>query len=293
MGEVNARMSRRMLLFDDQLKIAKLRTEKAGVKKTEGDNGVDDLKRKVFLLEKDLAYIENEFYSHEKTFAVIIAGMKDDIRRYSANPSEESKTLESIFKVLDLSYDSAIESQITKAKATLPVHYKMREKDIKVDRKRLKKLSTAVSVVRMGHQTDKEGSNDIKESKTEQKKNPEIVNEASKQVNVAVAKTHFPQMSEYFILEMWSQFKSFDRNGDGILDLPEIMKSFTSLGFDFSAEQVKEAMVEVDEDNNETTDFYEFLVLVDKIDKSTGKCDILKTGLKDKHTDMSKVCAIQ
>lgn len=33
---------------------------------------------------------------------------------------------------------------------------------------------------------------------------------------------------------------------------------------------IQEAMVEVDEDNNETTDFYEFLVLVDKIDKSTG-----------------------
>lgn len=126
--------------------------------------------------------------------------------------------------------------------------------------------------------------------------NPIIIYPTTKKLHPFNPLKYFGHMSQQFILDQYDKFTEYDKNGDGSLDLTEVVKVVQYLGFTFNAHQLQEAMEEVDKDHNHTLDFYEYLLIIDNIYRRNGKATLFQEGLseiKKKNPTVSKSCAIQ
>ena len=64
--------------------------------------------------------------------------------------------------------------------------------------------------------------------------------------------------------ELKEAFSLFDRDGDGTITLPELKVVMKSMGQNPTEEELKEMMLEVDQNSNMEVDFEEFLILMAK-----------------------------
>jgi len=123
---------------------------------------------------------------------------------------------------------------------------------------------------------------------------PQLIYDNGK-VNTTALIKHFPSLSVAFVQEQWTNFRRYDRNGDGTLDLAEMMTAITAtMGHRFTAHEVVDVMAEVDDDQSSTLDFYEFLKVAVIISKKTGKASLFQDDevVKNKK-QLSKTCLIQ
>ncbi|KAI0217231.1 hypothetical protein LSAT2_030893 [Lamellibrachia satsuma] len=123
---------------------------------------------------------------------------------------------------------------------------------------------------------------------------PELVNPITGFVNMIRVMKHFPHMTQSYVKEQWDMFHQYDTNKDGTLDLPEMMLAMTStLGQQFTATQVKEALTEVDADGSSTIDFFEYLSVADMLQNKKGRSEVFRSSLvQQQGRHVSKTCAV-
>ncbi|KAF8984719.1 Calmodulin-like protein 5 [Entomortierella lignicola] len=71
-------------------------------------------------------------------------------------------------------------------------------------------------------------------------------------------------LTEEQITELKESFNTFDRNGDGSINVSELRPLLKLVGRDYSKASVESAMAEFDTNKDQHIDFDEFLALVDK-----------------------------
>ncbi|XP_067670572.1 uncharacterized protein [Haliotis asinina] len=124
--------------------------------------------------------------------------------------------------------------------------------------------------------------------------NPTLLDPTGMFVDWAACKKHFPHMTREFLDEQWERFKEYDNNGDRSLDFSEVVGALKALGMQFTASQAQEAMREVDVNKSETLDFYEYLLVADKIARQSGKSSLFKSSVVKTHNNVvAKTCVLQ
>ncbi|XP_076096534.1 uncharacterized protein LOC143067285 isoform X1 [Mytilus galloprovincialis] len=321
------RATRRMSCIDDQNKILKLKQERTsyGEDCVDGELGstdeVQQLKREIYVKDKDIAHLEDQFYSEQKVVLGIIGGIRTDVNILSEKFYIEEEHIRDpdfvkLTKYIDKIYNSATEGRLAIIKNMLPPHYTYYDKELKV--KKLRRLSKAASVPHMippeinrtplptigaalgtlGSRTSNGQITSIPETPTPTRKldvvceNPVIINPGTGRINSMVYLMHFPHMAQNFVLDHWKKFKEYDTDNDSSLDLLEVTKILQNIGCQYTPDQIEEAIEEVDRDNSHTLDFFEYLLVVDKITKKSGKGKLFQSGLKQ-NQEASKACVIQ
>lgn len=299
-------ITRRMSNIDDQNKMFKLKQERSKSFQAESTPDLESLKRDIYVRDRDISHLEGELYEQQKLFMGVIAGLRTDIsklsqRFYDAETSERDPEFVKLMNNSNKIYTALSEGTLQQTKQLMPPHYTFHDKDVKIKRiRRLSKANTLPKLSLSGLPSDPlpNISNNGNSSGTEQKplstlvENPVIVDPKTNKMNGIVYLRHFAHMSQKFILDHWEKFKNFDCNGDQMLDVEETSSLLQGLGLQFSIHQIEEAMDEVDIDKSHTLDFYEYLLVVDKITKKSGKAALFKQGIS-KSIEGTKVCVIQ
>ncbi|XP_061171036.1 uncharacterized protein LOC133180568 [Saccostrea echinata] len=304
-------ISRRMSNIDDQNKMFKMRQERSKSFQDETVPDVDSLKRDIYVREKDISHLEGELYDQQKLFMGMVAGLKTDISKLSEHFYDEEtcerdpefvKLLKNVTKI----YDALAEGTLQQSKLLMPPHYTFHDKEVKI--KRVRRLSKANALPRLSLsgfsndplpdiRTNGNGSTGEENSSSDPSKlqtleeNPVIVDPKTNKMNGIVYLRHFAHMSQKFILEHWAKFREYDKNGDQSLDVNEVSELLQSLGLKALHTQIEEAMDEVDIDKSHSLDFYEYLLVVDKITKKSGKAALFRNGISK--PEGTKVCVIQ
>ena len=68
----------------------------------------------------------------------------------------------------------------------------------------------------------------------------------------------FDEFCEFYILRLQKVFKEIDEDGSGEIGATELSRAFATLGFQATDREVKAVLAEVDSDQSESVDFYEF-----------------------------------
>ena len=82
------------------------------------------------------------------------------------------------------------------------------------------------------------------------------------------------------IAEFKEAFQIFDKDGDGSITTKELGTVMRSLGQNPSDDEIRQMIIDVDEDNSETIDFKEFLGLMAKKMKENDSEDELIEAFK-------------
>jgi len=108
---------------------------------------------------------------------------------------------------------------------------------------------------------------------------------------------HFPTLSSTYVKDQWNNFKRYDADGNGELDMSEIMTAITGLmPKTVKPSHIEAAMREVDSDGSGTMDFYEYLQVAMLLErkKAAGKSELFHTPEITKYNkQISKTCLIQ
>ncbi|CAG2193418.1 unnamed protein product [Mytilus edulis] len=312
------RATRRISCIDDQNKILRLKQERT----SNGDDSdeVQQLKREIYVKDKDIAHLEDQFYTEQKVVLGIIGGIRTDVNILSEKFYIEEEHIRDpdfvkLTKYIDKIYNSATEGRLAIIKNTLPPHYTNYDRELKV--RKLRRLSKATSVPHMipteirtplptigaalgtlGSKTSNGEITSKPETPTPTRKldvvcnNPVIINPSTGRINSMEYLMHFAHMAQNFVLDHWKKFKEYDTDNDLALDLLEVTKILQNIGCQYTPDQIEDAIVEVDRDNSHTLDFFEYLQVVDKITKKSGKGKLFQSGLKQ-NQEASKACVIQ
>ncbi|XP_071798046.1 uncharacterized protein [Asterias amurensis] len=124
---------------------------------------------------------------------------------------------------------------------------------------------------------------------------PDLIDAETGLVDVVTARVCFPHFSEEQIREHLQQFKKYDTNADYSLDFMEMTQAIQSTVSDYyKPRQIKEAMVEIDVDQSDSVDFYEYLGISTMLMMKVGKSEIFRSSMvKHAGGSISKVCSIQ
>ncbi|XP_059153726.1 uncharacterized protein LOC131939450 [Physella acuta] len=318
---VNSSLTRRLTQVDDSNRMLKLRQEMCKSPLSPGPGNVkssEELKREIYLLEKDVTFLEDQLYNQQRTIATVIYGLKTDLFIISDNLTDVSKghvidkDFVQVCELVSLVYNALLEGDLTEAQKKLPPHYSYLPLDFKI--KRVRRVSRSKTYVRddtldnfrsttlppLRGPTDrtsvKDGRNEdmlgsISESPIEE--NPCLVDPIDKQINTTACMRYFPHMSMEFIKDHWLRFKEFDADGNESLDFTEVVKALTSMGLQFTAQQAEEAMRESDLNKSRTLDFYEYLTVADKLFSKKGRSELFHTGAaKMNRKVIAKTCAV-
>ncbi|XP_033760465.1 uncharacterized protein LOC117342420 [Pecten maximus] len=309
-------MNRRMSKIDEQYKSLKLRQEKTSGSLGSDSDGdeVNSLKREGYIKEKDIAHLEGELYNQQKLFVGVLGGLRTDINKlserfYDAETHTRDPAFVKLSRTMDKLYDATSQAKLDSAKMMLPPHYTYFDTDLKL--RRIRRLSKVPSVPQIVTQVPPKPcfireytppsqlNGSLAKRRNEMlmppvSENPVIVDPNTDKLNGTVYLRHFAHMSQKFLLDHWGRFKEFDNNGDRMLDVQEVTKILTSLGCSFTPGQIEEAMKEVDVDNSNTLDFYEYMLVVEKVVRRSGKANLFTKGLsKQNNVEVSKACVIQ
>ncbi|KAL4220670.1 hypothetical protein ACF0H5_021065 [Mactra antiquata] len=244
-----------------------------------GENGEEKVKLSTinYMQDKDIVYLEKKLYDLQTSTVGVIGGMKTDFKQLAhkfidpelGNVDEQFKVLS---KRMDRIYKAMVDDDVEKAKEILPPHYRYLEDDnFKV--KKIRRLSQPII------SAPKRTPNCLDEKKPllkpipkidEQPINPVIINPQTKQLHPINPLKYFPFMSQQFIKDQFEKFNRYDKNGNGSLDLQEMIDIVKELGFDFNIHQLEEAMEEVDRDGNKSLDFFEYMLIIDNIYRKQG-----------------------
>ncbi|XP_064651601.1 uncharacterized protein LOC135502581 [Lineus longissimus] len=358
--DMKEKFTRRLIESDDQFKRLKMKQE-LQLKPTndQKDKEMDLLNKKVYLLEKDLTSMEQEFLKYQKYYCAITHGIQRDFKilcerfQKKANQDEVSgpdkltrRDMSRLAERLSTIFASMMQGRLLLMLADLPDHYLMLEKDMKpVSVRKLSlaytsnknsptnppghipdKSPTAIALENAEkmlirresrkHMTPRERRASVQERQTSAdngasetiiekgpgaddelplEAHPELVYRETNRVNFIACMRYFPHMGRDYVFDQWEQFQKYDANGDYALDLTEMMTAMTStIGQQFNAQQIKEAMIEVDIDGSDTIDFYEYLTIANMLSQKTGKSNVFRSELAQKQGSLvSRTCAIQ
>lgn len=290
---------------------------------------IDGLKKQIYYFARDLLSTGQEMYRMQTDVSGILAGLKRDFRivhqRFIEDQELSQKHLDKLASWLERLHLAFCEGTIALVRAELPDYYYAVEKEVRPIKIRMASLRLQQSYV---DSTEKDDSGDslatlsacvqelekevweletaqaIQQSKEQQEqatlaaqsaeKHPQLVNERGI-VSTTVLIRHFPTLSVEFVKEQYANFKQYDTDNNGVLDLSEMMAIVTkTMGHKFSAKEVVEAMNEVDDDNSQTLDFFEYMKVATNIMKKTGKSAIYSDEeLMKNKKQLSKLCVIQ
>lgn len=100
----------------------------------------------------------------------------------------------------------------------------------------------------------------------------------------------FPDIKLSVVMDAESKFNQADINGDGQIDKDELDRVLTQHVTLFTPAMIQELIKEIDQDNNDTLEFPEILMILDKMGKRRQKLSNIPTSIQDNST---KVCSIQ
>ncbi|GFS22153.1 median body protein-like isoform X2 [Elysia marginata] len=315
----NEIMTRKLLQIEETNKVLRMKQDLSkGTLPPSTNKSSEELKRAIYLLEKDVIFLEQNLYEQQRTFATILLGLKTDLLIISDNltdPDTGQVIDKDFVRVCDITgkvFNAMREGEILDAQKTLPPHYSYLPSDFKI--KRIKRISRSKVKVPLhsngngsdavlpplrGDQPDLSeritvrnedllGHNEIESDIVE---NPNLIDPISKQVNTTLCMKHFPHMSTEFVKDHWVRFKELDVDGNECLDFGEVVKALTSMGMQFTAQQAEEAMREADINKSRTLDFYEYLLTADKLFSKKGHSELFHTGpAKENRKAIAKTC---
>ncbi|XP_071838914.1 uncharacterized protein [Apostichopus japonicus] len=340
--DMKERLLTRVKEIEDKSKMEKLKTDiNQKTSKDDNQRHVEDLKRKLYMAERDLKKATNELLVQQRLIVGCVKGVRTDFsviveRRQDGEFREEDIT--KMNTILDAIYRGAVEGRLEITKADLPLHYIALSEDLdghpgnkklsnniglrqQVDR-HITSISNDVSVVNSKvkspiplrrnevtisspkstkkttkrkttrHAGKRENNEEIKEI---QKENPKLVNQLNGELDIESALRCFPEMDEMEIREHLEHYRRYDTNGDCSLDYSEMVRAVQStVGDYYTAKQIKDAMMEIDEDGDDTIDFYEYLTISSKLLQRSGKADIFRSNVvKHANTSVSRMCLLQ
>ncbi|XP_052217930.1 uncharacterized protein LOC127835534 [Dreissena polymorpha] len=289
-----------------------LMTEK-GNSEDQTHNLTRELGQQNFMQDKDIMYLEKQLYDLQTSTVGVLGGMKTDFHQLTKkfiDPSDGhiDEEFVKLSSRMDKVHKAIAENSIDTVKQVLPPHYKFTDdENIKV--KRIRRLSMPAKIPprvpshldnrkpvlspipSSGEHTPIETRDlhDIPESK-----NPVLIDPSTKRLHSINPLKYFPFMSPAFIKDQYERFKEYDENGDGSLDLEEMVHCVKKLGFQFNVHELQEAMEEVDRDGNNSLDFFEYMLIIDGIYRRNGQAAVFKEGFTEvKKKNMSKTCSIQ
>lgn len=133
--------------------------------------------------------------------------------------------------------------------------------------------------------------------------------DADGKLKVEIATEHFRNFNQDRIVELHVVFKGMDTNQNHVLDTDELMEALAkpnSINRTCSREEVQEALMEIDSDGSGSVDFFEFLLLLTRLERGELKSKLFDTKafrgvandvkeMKDKKSSEkdSKTCLIQ
>ncbi|KAK3775455.1 hypothetical protein RRG08_015302 [Elysia crispata] len=317
----NEIMSRKLLQIEENNKVLRMKQDLSkGAFPPSSNKSSEELKRAIYLLEKDVIFLEQNLYEQQRTFATILLGLKTDLLIISDNltdPDTGQIIDKDFVRVCDITgklFVAMRDGEIQEAQKSLPPHYSYLPSDFKI--KRIKRISR--SKVEIPLHNGENGSDalpplrgdqpDVSERITVRNEdllgqseadfdiveNPNLIDPVSKQVNTTLCMKHFPHMATDFVKDHWVRFKELDVDGNECLDFGEVVKALTSMGMQFTAQQAEEAMREADINKSRTLDFYEYLIVADKLFSKKGHSELFHTGAaKENRKAIAKTCAVQ
>jgi len=135
------------------------------------------------------------------------------------------------------------------------------------------------------------------------------LHDADGKLKIEIATEHFRNFGKERVIVLHEVFKSMDTNDNSVLDTNELMEALAkpnSINRKCSREEVHEALVEIDSDESGSVDFFEFLLLLTRLERGELKSKLFDTkafkeipnevkDLKDKKGNEkdSKTCLIQ
>ncbi|XP_071489525.1 uncharacterized protein [Diadema antillarum] len=124
---------------------------------------------------------------------------------------------------------------------------------------------------------------------------PDLVDLSNGHLNIELAAKYFPELTERQIKDHFQQFKQYDTSDDLMLDFTEVVRAIHStVGNFYSAAQIKEAMLEIDADGNDTVDFFEYLTIALMVTNKRGRSEVFRSGIvKHGGQSVSRLCTIQ
>ncbi|XP_076454428.1 uncharacterized protein LOC143289313 [Babylonia areolata] len=304
----NESLQKKFALADEQHKRLKMKTElMAGEIPPIPNKSEEELKRQLYLQEKDLIAMESELLSQQKIFSTVLCGIKTDlfiVGETLTDPDSGQIPLKDFVRLTGMVERLATamaNGDIETARGSLPPHYTYLPSDFKV--KRIRRVSNLnrdrlppILKPELKDATHANG-NPMTPEKTEYfiesvVENPQLVNPEDNVVNFVNCMKHFPHLSVDFIKDHWAKFKEFDANGDTSLDFSEVVRALTAMGLQFTAQQAEEAMREADVNQNRSLDFYEYILVADKLIHRTGRSELFRTNPRDRKV-LSKTCVLQ
>ena len=278
---------------------------------------LEEEKKYSFLLEKDLRKIDEELYNHQKLIIGVMEGLRYSVERWlkchiETPTKSKIEDLEKLEMLLAEGRSAAANAKFDTFAERLPLEFQAKDRDIvqvivrklshKVNGRTAPIPERNISQEHITKTVSKNGttkvlgvSSDLKKSSVSLSKNPELVDKVTGEVKMMNVLRKFPYYLKEDIEKLWNQFKLYDRNSDGSLDLSEVMAAITGMFNDnFTATQIREAMIEVDEDESEDLDFYEFVCVANLLRERAGRADVFRTmnTLGRSGRRMSKVCAV-
>ncbi|XP_060552056.1 uncharacterized protein LOC132713464 [Ruditapes philippinarum] len=319
--------SYKQLRIKNQLQSERLHSPVPSSEDSDDNMSTSKLSQKNYMQDKDIVYLEKKLYDLQTTTCGVIGGIKTDFKQLAHKfiDPEEGKVDES-FKLLstrmDRVYKAVADAEVEKVKEVLPPHYRYledfgkelkllympkhrysrndRRKDFMINHNKSDKhrlmLNSALDEKKavlkpIPPSLERQSTlNGIKEVPV----NPVIIDPKTKKLHAINPLKYFPFMSQQFLKDQYEKFKQYDINGDGTLDLKEMIEIVKELGFDFNVHQLQEAMEEVDRDGNHCIDFFEYMLIIDNIYRKRGKAELFQQGMKEaRRNNMSKSCVVQ
>ncbi|KAF6022553.1 hypothetical protein EB796_019124 [Bugula neritina] len=135
----------------------------------------------------------------------------------------------------------------------------------------------------------------IEEAGKISKINPKLLDNIYGTLDTVAVMKHFPTLSTSYVKSQWANFKRYDSDDNGELDLSEIMKAITGLmPSHVKPAHIEAAMREVDIDGSGTMDFYEYLQVALLLEQKKGKSELFHTPEVTKYNkQISKTCIVQ
>ncbi|XP_033124739.1 uncharacterized protein LOC117123032 isoform X2 [Anneissia japonica] len=124
---------------------------------------------------------------------------------------------------------------------------------------------------------------------------PELINPSTGTLDIETAMKYFKSYTKEQILDYFKMFTKYDKDKNFSLDLSETMDAIHSTVGDYYTEnQIKEVMEEVDINNSNSIDFYEYLGVSSMLNRRSGKSEVFRSGIvKHGGTSVSKMCIVQ
>lgn len=117
----------------------------------------------------------------------------------------------------------------------------------------------------------------------------ELLSQDSVQYYTEIGKM-FPDIKLSVVMDAENKFNRADLNGDGQIDKDELDRVLSQHVTLFTPAMIQELIKEIDQDNNDTLEFTEILMILDKMGKRRQKLSNIPTSIQDNST---KVCSIQ